>query len=188
MRFRQIALLVAFAVMAIVIACKNDATGPDTDLGNLLTNGSFESNSKATWNSWVLRDTPLDTTTLFYQDAPPLGGTWALKLQYHPPDIGWARAYFTDTYAFGAIYRFTVWGKAVNGWPNGFMAMGKISAGITTYLKSKTITNESWTQYVVEDTFDLAREDSLFVQVSAGGDYFPLESVRFDLARLEKIR
>jgi hypothetical protein len=184
----RLILLTVTAVVGIGIACKNTATGPNTDLSNLVTNGTFEANSQRTWNGWVLRDTPLDTLTLFAQDAPPLGGSWSLKLQYNAPDIGYARWYLSSVSGFNSVYRITVWARANNDWPNGKVTLGKLAQGNSTVLKSKLTPATVWTQYTVEDTFDLATEDSLYVELSAGGDHFPPGDMRFDLVRLEKIR
>jgi hypothetical protein len=184
----RLALMMVAAALGVGIACKNTATGPNTDLSNLVTNGTFEASSHPTWGGWVLRDTPVDTLTLFAQDAPPLGGTWSLDLQYHAPDIGYARWYLTNTSAFNGVYRITVWGKAVNDWPNGKIALGKISPGVPPAVKSKQTLATAWTQYTIEDTVDLSTDDSLYVELSAGGDHFPPGDMRFDLVRLEKIR
>ena len=137
----------------------------------------------------MLLDTPIDTTTLFVQDVPLLGGSWCLELQPHPPDANYARSFITGTTALGGIYQLTVYAKATNGWPNGSVAIGKISSGFTTILQSKSTPAGSWTQYTLEDTLDLASQDSLFVQLSPGPDnqIFP-GTMRFDLVKLEKIR
>lgn len=186
---RQLIVLVLFGLIVAVMSCKTTSTGPINDIGNLLPNGSFELNGKPTWGHWVLLDTPLDTTTLFAQDVPLLGGNWSLELQPHPPGANYARSFITGTNALGGVFQLTVWGKATNGWPNGSVALGKLSSGFVSILQSKGTPAATWTEYTLEDTLDLVPQDSLFVQLSTGpDDQSILGAVRFDLVKLERIR
>ncbi len=186
---RQLFLLALFGLASIFYSCKTTSTGPINDIGNLLPNGSFELNGKPTWGHWVLLDTPLDTTTLFVQDVPLLGGSWCLELRPKPPDANYARSFITGTSSLGAIYQLTVWAKATNSWPNGTVALGKITSGFATILQSQHATAGNWTEYTLADTLDLASQDSLFVQLSTGlDDQVVPGTMRFDLVKLEKIR
>ena len=185
----RIGLVLGLGLLAAFVACKNSATGPTNDIGNLLANGSFETNGHPTWGHWALLDTPADTMTLFQQDVPVFGGSFCLVLTPRPPVASWARAYVTGISSLSGIFRLTVWGRAMNGWLNGGIALGKMSQGFPSILKSTGTTAGDWTQYTLEDTLDLALQDSLFVQLSPGFDNGPLPgTMRFDLVKLEQLR
>jgi hypothetical protein len=185
----RVAVLGTLGLLAGFIACKNSSTGPGADLNNLLANGSFEANSHPTWGHWVLLDTPVDTMTLFRQDVPPLGGSYCLELAPSAPDAKYARSYVTGVFSLGGVFQVTAWARTTNNWPNGSIALGKMSFGVPTLLKSRQISGASWTQYTFSDTFDLAVQDSIFVQLSVGlADQTLAGTARFDLVKLEKIQ
>jgi hypothetical protein len=185
----RLSLAAVVGLLIALVGCKNSASGPTEDIGNLLSNGTFELNGHATFGHWALRDTPLDTMTLFQQDAPPLGGSICLVLTPRPPEASYARSYVTGITANSGIFRLTVWARAINDWPNGSVSLWKMSAGFPTVLKSTNTPAGNWTQYTLEDTLDLDYQDSLFVQLSPGFDNQTIPgTMRFDLVKLEKIR
>lgn len=174
---------IAICLLICIVSWKANSACFSSDSSNLVQNSSFEINDQPTLQSWVA-----DTTlTQFFQDAPPGGGKWSLRI--FPgwiPQEGFARTYISGQSAVG-VFRLVFWAKSINSW------LGSASFGQWTqngWVRSKRIYCDStdWTQFSLIDTLSLQPNDTIAVHLSAGAVELSNGQILFDLVELKRIQ
>jgi hypothetical protein len=174
---------IAICLLICIVSWKAKSASFSSDSSNLIQNSSFEINDQPTLQSWVA-----DTTLAqFFQDAPPAGGKWSLRIS--PgwiPQEGFARTYISGQSAVG-VYRVAFWAKSINGW-KGSASFGQWNQN--AWVRSKRIycDSTSWTQFSLVDTLSLQPNDTIAVHLSAGAVELSNGQILFDLVELKRIQ
>ena len=155
-----------------------------------IVNGSFEIDGQASLEDWSFT---CNGGTSF-QEAPPGGGTWSLKLQ--PGNLqGCFPGLATQTIPAvqsGEVWRLTSWVRQDTATFTVASLHWRIvsSGGTSIDLPADTTTARSWTQLTVVDTLFLAVGDSAVIVLDAGGTSGPElqgSGYLFDLVSAEKV-
>ncbi len=163
---------------------------------NLITNPDFENSGQLDCQSWYdecgremtfLCDTITPDTTcyaMFYQDAPPAGGSWSLGVT----GVGNSPENYANTYISGHsgshIYELKVWVKDI-GYATGGAKLEIESQGHLSTHKYFMANQSDWSLYTLTDTLTLQPSDSLVISLYAIAAGPTTGNAYFDLVQLK---
>ena len=162
-------ILLTFIIL-LVTQCrdKNGILIPPEQSGewsaNLIGNGSFEANGRATLDGWICDP---GVPCQLVKDAAPQGGEWSLQLAQQSLSFQFrAFRYPVNVFPGWHVFRLTFWAKynLKSGFA-GFFAMRSDSIFHTKIIR---VTSDDWRQYDLTDSVRLNYGDSLFVVLSGG--------------------
>ena len=155
-----------------------------------IVNGSFELDGQSSLDGWSFTC----HGGVSFQEAPPGGGTWSLKLE--PGNVqGCFPSVATQTVPgiqSGEVWRLTAWVRQDTATFTVASLYWQIvpSGGTSGTLPADTTTARGWTQLTVVDTLFLAPGDSAMIVLDAGrtgGPELEGSGYLFDLVSAERI-
>jgi hypothetical protein len=146
------------------------------DFGNTqIINGSFESdNGNFSVYGWQ------NYGGIASNDVPNGGGQWSLELSG-----GCVWNYCKQTIPEikdGEIWELCCWAKCINSYSGGLIFWS------TDSFYDNFISDTTWTQICIKDTFNLSEDqDTVSIILNGGGGIVGFGGVRFDLVKIKKI-
>ena len=172
-----------FFLIIFIISCSNNENSVNPPNSTTLFSSSFEENGFFSAEGWVLPFNS-DSST----DIPQDGGKYSLLLNSTSPPEEYAEIKIPVMTQFND-YKLSLYAKSA-GVTNGIygkVILSLVRSDSVVKSQSVTIDNISWRIYSIEDTFTVAENDSLMIQLSAGASQLFPGKTYFDLCKLEAI-
>ena len=180
----QIFLMVGILIFT-AINCNESIVEPQTN-GNLLPNGSFESNNKPSLDGWRYGNQQLAE---LINQAAPNGGNWSVQLTSDwAPTSGYVYTPISNVKS-GDIVTLSAFVRCTGSFGGRGIIKLVVGQNIINYRHSKSISNidTAWTQISLTDTLTLTPSDTLWVILSSPITEIVQYQQMFDLVKLEKI-
>ena len=181
-RLRSFVAITLF-LLTLIWSCSNNENSVNPPNSTTLFSTSFEENGFFSAEGWSL---PLNSDSS--TDIPQNGGKYSLLLNSTSPPEEYAEVILPVMTQLND-YKLSFWAKS-SGVTNdvyGKAVLALVRNGSVVKSQSLTIDNISWQSYSIEDTFTVAEDDSLLIQLSAGINQLIPGKTYFDLCKLEAI-
>jgi hypothetical protein len=173
----------ALFLILFISSCSNNENSVNSPNSTTLFSTTFEENGYFSAEGWTL---PLNSDSS--TDIPLNGGKYSLLLNSTSPPEEYAEIKIPVMTQF-SDYKLSIWSKSI-GVTNGIygkVLLSLVRADTVVKSQSITITDISWRNYSIEDTFTVAENDSFRIQLSGGVNQIIEGKSYFDLCTLEGI-
>jgi len=177
--------LIAVIFLFPLCACGESTTGLNEDSRNLIPNGSFEHDGRATLDTWQVANSSLASLT---REAAPGGGQWSLRLEADwAPTTGQVR-FPVPGLKDGDTVRLSAYVRASDERGGGRIGLQVTAAdGRLRQESFASSENTRWTQVSVTKTLSLELGDTVWVVLRAPPTELESRAGLFDLVMLERV-
>jgi Carbohydrate binding domain len=177
--------LIAVIFLFPLYACGQSTTGLNEDSRNLIPNGSFEQDGRATLDTWQVANSSLASLT---REAAPGGGQWSVRLQADwAPTTGQVR-FPVPKLKDGDTVRLSAYIRASDERGGGLIGVQVTAAdGRLRQESFASSKNTRWTQVSVTKTLSLEQGDTVWVVLRSPPTELESRAGLFDLVMLERV-
>jgi len=167
-------------LLLFISSCSNKENSVNPPNSTIIFSTSFEKSGFFSTEGWTL---PFNSDSS--ADVPADGGKYSLLLNSSAPPEEYAEVKLPVMTQFND-YKLSLWAKSTGG-VYGKAILSLVRNGSVIRSQSIPIDDITWRSYSTEDTFSVAGNDSLMIQLSAGVEQLLPGKTYFDLCKLEAI-